>query len=93
MEIPDCLARAGAYFLKGIGGDVRTAEGLVFITRAAGRSNIASFMLGTAYFEGRYGLVKNDAHARYWLNKMDPENTSSQKNKYERAREMLRQLG
>ena len=41
------------------------------VTEAAGLgSELGAYRLGWAFFEGKYGLPKDPARARYWLKKL-----------------------
>mmetsp|Transcript_56460 Transcript_56460/g.93306 ORF Transcript_56460/g.93306 Transcript_56460/m.93306 type:complete len:267 (+) Transcript_56460:46-846(+) len=66
---PRCMARAGEFLLKGLGGAAKTAHGLLLTSRAADDIDRAAYCLGLAYMRGLWGLDKDLEQAKYWLQK------------------------
>ena len=65
------MACFGRNLLLGIGGPQDNAFGLVNVTAAAELgSDVAAYILGEAFFHGKYNLPKDPARARYWLEKV-----------------------
>ncbi len=72
-ELNDVRAMAsyGEYLLHGFGGEALPAHGLVYTTRAAeAGSDLAAFLLGRSYLQGKYGLPQDTAQAKFWLLKI-----------------------
>ena len=66
-----CMAFYGEWLTKGIGGEPIPTLGIVYTTRAAeGGSNLSAYQLGVAFLEGKHGLPKDTAQAKYWLGKV-----------------------
>ena len=61
----------GECLLRGIGGPKDITFGAVNVTQAAELgSSLGAYLLGRAFFKGRYGLPKDPAQARFWLKKI-----------------------
>ena len=68
---PRGLAYFGCCLLNGIGGPQDIAFGLVNVTEAAGLgSDFAAYILGEAFFVGKYNLPKDPVRARFWIKKV-----------------------
>ena len=68
---PRGLAALGECLLRGIGGPQNYAFGLVNVTAAAELgSDYGAYLLGQAFFIGKYGLPEDHVWARYWLKKV-----------------------
>ena len=90
------VAMFGSYLLRGIGGPQNYALGLVNVTEAAGLgSEVGAYILGEAFFNGKWGLPEDPARARFWLKKVvDGECTHKQLGDKGKAKavEWLREL-
>ena len=65
------MACFGRNLLRGIGGPQDIAFGLVNVTEAAGLgSDFAAYILGEAFFVGKYNLPKDPVRARFWIKKV-----------------------
>jgi len=67
---PKGLAVFGAYLVTGIGGPQDNVFGVMNLTQAAELgSQVGAHSLGKAFLNGLWGLPKDPARARYWLNR------------------------
>ena len=67
---PEGLAVFGAYLVTGIGGPQDNVFGVMNLTQAAELgSQVGAHSLGDAFLKGLWGLPKDPARARYWLNR------------------------
>ncbi|GMI47001.1 hypothetical protein TrCOL_g11130 [Triparma columacea] len=86
-----CMGVYGVYLLRGIGGDVVTALGMFYISRAAqGGCCLSYLQLGRGFAKGSYGLPQDTAQARIWLTKAITE--GSHQCTIDRAEELLAEL-
>jgi hypothetical protein len=66
----ECMGNYGYYLLEGLGGDMVTALGIFYISRAAERGCCLSYLqLGKGFAKGTFGLPQDTAQARVWLTK------------------------
>ena len=68
---PKGMAAFGECLLLGIGGPQDNALGLVNVTEAAYLgSDVGVMKLGRAFYNGKYGLPRDPARAKFWLKKI-----------------------
>ena len=68
---PKGMAAFGECLLLGIGGPQDNALGLVNVTEAAYLgSDVGVMKLGRAFYNGKYGLPRDAARAKFWLKKI-----------------------
>ena len=61
----------GIDLLKGIGGPEENAFGIMNVAQAAELgSDVGAYILGEAFFHGRYNLPNDPVRARFWLEKV-----------------------
>ena len=57
--------------MKGIGGPEENAFGIMNVAQAAELgSDVGAYILGEAFFHGRYNLPNDPVRARFWLEKV-----------------------
>ena len=68
---PPGMSAFGECLLLGIGGPQDNALGLVNVTEAAYLgSDVGVMKLGRAFYNGKYGLPRDPARAKFWLKKI-----------------------
>ena len=88
---PKGLAVFGAYLVTGIGGPQDNVFGVMNLTQAAELgSQVGAHSLGDAFLKGLWGLPKDPARARYWLNREEDCRAASRAARS--AAELLREL-
>ena len=96
VRYPRGMAAFGEYLLLGLGGSTETSLGLVNATEAAYLgSDLGAYSLGKAFSNGKRGLPKDSARARYWLKKVvegECEFKHLSDNGVAKAKEWLRDL-
>ena len=65
------MALFGCCLLTGFGGPEDFVFGVLNVAQAAELgSDVAAYILGEAFFVGKYNLPKDPVRARYWLKKV-----------------------
>ncbi|GMI32021.1 hypothetical protein TrCOL_g12147 [Triparma columacea] len=86
-----CMGFYGRSLLRDLGGDVVSALGLFYTSRAAqGGSCLSHLMLGQGFAKGTFGLPQDAAQARVWLTKVITED--SYQRRIDRAEALLAEL-
>jgi len=93
---PEGMANFSVYLLFGLGGPQDDTLGSVNLMDSAHLGScVGAYLLGEAFLDGKYGLPKDPARAKFWLKKVadgECEVKHLSDYAYAKAKEWLRQL-